>query len=153
MAYELRRGGCRSVQEFMAGGRQQAALPMMTSRLQRSRRAWPSAISHRLLARRTDERAHLGIGGTGNADSPSLNPQATFGVELDRAGINPVLLLKNPRRQRLCGIPFQNRHSRLDDDGPLVHPLGYKMDRAASDLRTPIHRFLLHLEAWERRQH
>src|SRR5207237_9154804 len=100
------------------------------------------AIGHWLLVRWTDDRALSGIGGTNNADSPSLNSQATFGVELDCAGINPVLLRKNQRRQRLCAIPFQNRHSRLYDDGPFVYPFVHKMDRAASDLHTPIHRFL-----------
>ena len=45
-----------------------------------------------------------------------------------------MLLLENPIRQRVHGVPREDRHGGLGHDRPGVQLVGHDVDRAAADL-------------------
>ena len=76
-------------------------------------------------------------------------PSSTRPIAL---GIDPVLLDKDPRGERIHGVVIENRHGRLQHNRSPIEVCGHQMHGRASHPDTVFERLALCVQAWERRQ-
>ena len=75
----------------------------------------------------------------------------SFGIQLDRLGVETMLLFENASGQRLSSIGLMDWHGCLDDDRPFVDSLSYEMNGTARYFHAIVQSLLLNIQTGKRR--
>ena len=67
---------------------------------------------------------------------PASNLQPSLGKQLNRPGVDLMLMGEDPGREALVGVVFQHRNHRLNDDGARICLLVHEMNGAAGELHS-----------------